>query len=115
VSTTFAVRIYKHYRHQAIAVMKENPYRLALDIFGIGFKTADTIAGKLGISPTSPQRAEAGVLHVLGEASSDGHVWLPREALVKQSVEVLAIEAGIIEAAIASLTEARHLVVGAQA
>ena len=111
VSTTFAVRIYKHYRHQAIVVVKENPYRLALDIFGIGFKTADTIAAKLGISPTSPQRAEAGVLHVLGEATSDGHVWLPRDALVKQSVEVLAIDASIIEQAITSLTQARHLVV----
>ena len=111
VSTTFAVRIYKHYRHQAITVVKQNPYRLALDIFGIGFKTADTIAAKLGISPTSPQRAEAGVLHVLGEASSDGHVWLPRETLVKQSVEILTIEPTIIEAAIGSLCEARHLVV----
>lgn len=110
VSTTFAVRIYKHYRHQAIAVVKENPYRLALDIFGIGFKTADAIAAQLGISPTSPQRAEAGVLHVLGEASSDGHVWLPREELVKRSVEILTIDASIIEDAVGSLTLARHLV-----
>lgn len=110
VSTTYAVRIYKHYRHQAIAVVKENPYRLALDIFGIGFKTADAIAAKLGISPTSPQRAQAGVLHVLGEASNDGHVWLPREELVKQSVEVLTIDASIIEGAISALAQARHLV-----
>jgi exodeoxyribonuclease V alpha subunit len=110
VSTTYAVRIYKHYRHQAIAVVKQNPYRLALDIFGIGFKTADAIAAKLGISPTSPQRAEAGVLHVLGEASSEGHVWLPREALVKQAVEVLAIEANIIDQALVALREARHVV-----
>lgn len=115
VSTSFAVRIYKHYRHRAIAVVKENPYRLALDIFGIGFKTADAIAAKLGISPTSPRRAEAGVLHLLGEASGEGHVWLPREELVKQAVEVLSIEPSIIEAAIASLQEAGHLVLEAGA
>ncbi len=111
VSTTYAVRIYKHYQHQAIAVVKEDPYRLALDIFGIGFKTADAIAAKLGISPTSPRRACAGVLHVLGEASSEGHVWLPRDELVKQSAEVLGIDALIIDEAIASLTQERHLVV----
>jgi len=110
VTTTYAVRIYKQYRHHAIAVVKENPYRLALDIFGIGFKTADAIAAKLGISPTSPQRAQAGVLHVLGEASGDGHVWLPRDALVKQSAEVLTIDAPLIEDAISALTQTQHLV-----
>ncbi len=110
VSTTYAVRIYKHYRHQAIAIVKENPYRLALDIFGIGFKTADAIAAKLGISPTSPRRAEAGVLHLLGEASNEGHVWLPRDVLLEQAVEALTIDASIIEQAIASLTQSDHLV-----
>ena len=63
VSTLLAVKIFKQYGNRAITVVKENPYRLALDIFGIGFKTADKIAGNLGISPTSPRRAEAGEQH----------------------------------------------------
>ncbi|MGH7272690.1 MAG: helix-hairpin-helix domain-containing protein, partial [Polyangiaceae bacterium] len=74
VSTAYATRIYKQYRERAIAVVRENPYRLAVDIAGIGFKSADTIAGRLGILPTSPLRASAGVLHVLGALADNGHV-----------------------------------------
>jgi ATP-dependent exoDNAse (exonuclease V) alpha subunit len=65
VSTTYATRIYKQYRDRSIAVVRDNPYRLAIDILGIGFKSADKIASQLGIEPTSPLRAAAGVLHVL--------------------------------------------------
>lgn len=111
VSSTFAVRIYKHYRQQAIPVVKEDPYRLALDIFGIGFKTADAIAGRLGISATSPRRAEAGVLHLLGEASGEGHVWLPREQLLTRARELLAVDDAIVETAIGALVEAQRVVV----
>jgi exodeoxyribonuclease V alpha subunit len=67
-STTYAIKIYKHYCERSIAVVKENPYRLAVDIFGVGFKTAHRIAGQLGISPSSPERAQAGVLHVLASS-----------------------------------------------
>jgi exodeoxyribonuclease V alpha subunit len=111
VSTTFAVKIYKQYKDRAIAVVKENPYQLAVDIFGIGFKTADKIAADLGISPTSPRRAEAGVLHVLGELSSEGHVYCPHDQLVESATAILEIEAPIIEMAITSLS-ALGLVVG---
>jgi exodeoxyribonuclease V alpha subunit len=103
VSTTYAVRVYKTYGDRAIAIVKDNPYRLAIDIWGIGFKTADKIAGRLGISPTSPQRAVAGTLHVLGEASDDGHVFLPREKLLEAATTLLEIERPILEQAVGEL------------
>lgn len=73
VGTSRSVRIYKTYGEEAIKKVRENPYRLALDIHGIGFKTADTLAQKLGIAPDSLIRAQAGVRHVLQEWSSEGH------------------------------------------
>lgn len=111
VSTTYAVRIYKAYKDRAIVMVKENPYRLAADIFGIGFKSADKIAAELGISPTSPQRAEAGVLHVLSTFSDDGHVFVVRSKLVEAATEILAIDAAIIEDAVTSLAAPAHVVV----
>jgi len=91
VGTGRAVRIYKVYGDEAVAKVMENPYRLALDIHGIGFKTADIIAGRLGIAPDSLIRAQAGVRHVLQELSADGHCAAPHEVLVKKSGELLAI------------------------
>ena len=85
VSTTFAARIWKAYEDEALTVVREDPYRLALDIFGIGFKTADRLALNLGIPRESPRRAQAGVLHVLGAFSDDGHVYAPRPALVESA------------------------------
>jgi exodeoxyribonuclease V alpha subunit len=100
VSTTHAVRIYKQYGERSIAVVKENPYRLALDVFGIGFKTADRIAGQLGIAPGSPERAQAGVLHVLGEVSAEGHVFYPRSRLVEAASALLEIDAAVVQGAV---------------
>jgi exodeoxyribonuclease V alpha subunit len=111
VSTLLAVKIFKQYGPRAIAVVKENPYRLALDVYGIGFKTADKIAGNLGISPTSPRRAEAGVLHVLGGFADQGHVYYPRDRLIASAGEVLEIDTAVIEQAINDLTSSEHLVV----
>ncbi len=103
VSTTYAVRIFKTYGQRAIAVVKENPYRLAMDVFGIGFKMADRIAASLGITPDSPRRAEAGVLHVLDELSGEGHLFCPRDELIERTVSVLQIEAPIVERAVSDL------------
>ena len=111
VSTTYAVRIYKAYKDRSIAVVKENPYKLAIDIFGIGFKSADKIAAQLGISPTSPQRAEAGVLHVLAEFSNEGHVFAPRPKLVEAATAILTIDTAIIEQAVTDLAGSGHVVV----
>jgi exodeoxyribonuclease V alpha subunit len=100
VGTARAVRIYKTYGDAAIVKVKENPYRLALDIHGIGFKTADIIAGKLGIERDSLIRAQAGVRHVLQEMSGDGHCAAPWESLVAESARLLEIHPHIIEQAV---------------
>jgi exodeoxyribonuclease V alpha subunit len=110
VSPSFAVKIFRRYGQRAISLVKENPYRLSEDIFGIGFKTADRIAARLGIPPTSPQRAEAGVLHVLGQFSDDGHVYAPREHLTEQAATILEIDGALVEQAIDGLA-ARELLV----
>ena len=101
VSTSRAVRIFKTYGQGAVAVVSENPYRLARDIRGIGFLSADTIAQKVGIAKDSPLRAQAGVSYALSEASSQGHCGLPYAELVTLAVKLLDIPAEIIEVAIA--------------
>jgi exodeoxyribonuclease V alpha subunit len=101
VSTSRAVRIFKTYGQDAIAVVRENPYRLASDIRGIGFLSADTIAQKIGIAKDSPLRAQAGVSYALAEASSEGHCGLPHQELVALAIKLLEIPAPIIEEAIA--------------
>ncbi len=100
VGTSRSVRIYKTYGDQAIAKVRENPYRLALDIHGIGFKTADTLAQALGIAPDSLIRAQAGVRHVLQEWSGHGHCAAIRQALCDLAVKLLAIPASIIDSAV---------------
>jgi exodeoxyribonuclease V alpha subunit len=82
VSSTYAAKIYKQYGKDSIKVVQENPYRLAADIFGIGFKTADKIASNLGIDRNSAIRAEAGILYVLHELTDEGHVYYPYEPLI---------------------------------
>ena len=101
VSTSRAVRIFKTYGQSAIDIVSENPYRLAQDIRGIGFLSADTIAQKIGIALDSPLRAQAGVSYALIEASAQGHCGLPYTELVPLAVKLLAIPESIIETAIA--------------
>src|ERR1700712_2031299 len=100
VSTSRAVRIFKTYGQDAVAVVTDNPYRLAQDIRGIGFLSADTIAQKVGIARDSPLRARAGVSYALAEAAGEGHCGLPRSELVSLAVKLLDIEQSVIEAAI---------------
>jgi exodeoxyribonuclease V alpha subunit len=100
VGTSRAVRIFKTYGADAIRVMSENPYRLARDIRGIGFKSADLIAGKLGIEKTAMIRARAGVGYALTEAMDDGHCGLPREQLLTMAAKLLEVPATIIEGAL---------------
>lgn len=92
VSTTYAVKIYKQYGDKAIETVKNNPYQLAVDIFGIGFLTADKIARNIGITPDSITRYQAGILHVLGTASEDGHCFLPQPELIQLTLETLSFE-----------------------
>ena len=100
VGTSRAVRIYKTYGADAIPTVTENPYRLARDIRGIGFKTADVIAEKLGIEKTAMIRARAGVSYALLNAVDDGHCALPRDDLLKLTEELLEIPTAILEEAI---------------
>ena len=100
VGTARAVRIYKTYGDQAVERVRENPYRLALDIHGIGFKTADAIAQRLGIPPDALIRAQAGVRHVLQEIAGDGHCAAYRENLLESAVKLLEIPGPVIEHAV---------------
>lgn len=103
VSPTLAVKIYKEYQDAAIAVVKNEPYRLAKDIFGIGFLTADKIAQALGIGPEDPQRVAAGVRHILAQFSDDGHVFARRPDLVREAANVLTVAPDKVEWAIDQL------------
>lgn len=110
VGTSRAVRIYKTYGAQSIAKVSENPYRLALDIHGIGFKTADTVAQKLGIAKNSPMRAQAGIRHVLQELSGAGHCACPPDELVEHAIELLDIDGTVLRPAIESEILEGHLI-----
>lgn len=92
VSTLFAVRIYKQYGDQAIALVAENPYRLALDFFGIGFFTADRIARSLGHAEDSPTRLAAAIRHVLAGAREQGHCYLTMPQIGEQVHELLGLD-----------------------
>ena len=100
VGTARAVRIFKTYGTDAIQVMSENPYRLARDIRGIGFRTADTIAEKLGIEKTAMVRVRAGISFALTEAMGDGHCGLPRAELIGLAGKLLEVPAPLIENAL---------------
>ena len=99
VGTARAVRIFKTYGADAIEVMSKNPYQLSRDIRGIGFKTADALAMRLGIEKTAPIRLRAGVSHALAEAMDDGHCGLPAAELVPAASELLEAPDGLVEAA----------------
>ena len=106
VGTARAVRIFKTYGTEAVQVMSENPYRLAKDIRGIGFRTADLIAEKLGIEKTAMIRVRAGISFALTEAMGDGHCGLPRTELIGLAGKLLEVPAPLIESALAEeLTE----------
>src|ERR1700751_3187024 len=100
VGTARAVRIFKTYGADAIQVMTENPYRLARDIRGIGFKTADAIAMKLGIEKTAMIRVRAGISYALTEAMDEGHCGLPTEELMPLAVALLEVPAELIQTAL---------------
>src|SRR5215471_18786584 len=103
VSTSRAVRIFKTYGEQAIERVRENPYTLAKDIYGIGFATADQIAQKVGIPRDSINRARAGIDHLLLEATSDGHCALPLEKLKLAAVKLLQVSEDIVEQALSQM------------
>ncbi len=110
VSTSRAVRIYKTYGVEAIELVRSDPYRLARDIHGIGFKAADQIAQKVGIPHDSLLRASAGLGHVLIEATNEGHCALPVDLLKDKAGQLLLVDGNIVTAALERSLEKRELV-----
>ncbi len=98
VSPTLAVKIHKRFGAAAVEAVRENPYVLAEEIHGVGFLTADRIARSLGIEPDAPERLRAGLIHTLGQAVTDGHVYLPRERLLEEAARLLDIEEALLDA-----------------
>ena len=98
VSTTHATKIYKTYGSDSIRVVKENPYRLADDIWGIGFRTADTIAEKLGVEKETAVRLRSGLLYTLNRLSDEGHCYARLDQLLKTGAELLAVEESVLPA-----------------
>jgi len=99
IPTGYAVRIFKRYGKEAVTIVKQNPYRLALDIWGIGFRTADAIAQKLGMEKTAPERVESGLLHSLGEATGNGHLHVPEAEAIAAGSTLLQVEEDLVTAA----------------
>ncbi|MEU4222704.1 ATP-dependent RecD-like DNA helicase [Nonomuraea sp. NPDC026600] len=96
VSTSIAVRIFKEYGEGSISVVKSRPYQLADDVWGIGFKTADTIAQAVGIPHDSPERVKAGLRYTLSQAADDGHCYLPAPNLIGDAVKILEVPAALV-------------------
>lgn len=103
ITVNYGIKIYKKYGNDTIKVLQENPYRLSEDIFGIGFKTADTIAEKMGINKESPYRIEAGVKYIIMEFAGNGHCYVPKDELIPQAKKLLEAEDHQIEDGIRTL------------
>ena len=110
IGPSYAKRILQEYGRETIDVVRANPYRLARDIRGIGFKIADRIAGELGIQPASQQRIEAGLIYSLGMAQNEGHLGLPRLELTERSGQLLQVDPDLIETALDNLLANGELV-----
>jgi exodeoxyribonuclease V alpha subunit len=111
VSSGYSAKIFKQYGPETIRVVKENPYRLAADIFGIGFIIADGIAEKIGVSKDALIRAEAGILHGLEKMCEDGHVYGLYDDVLKRTEGLLEISQDILERAFANLVASKRIVV----
>ncbi|CAM5368786.1 MULTISPECIES: SF1B family DNA helicase RecD2 [Streptomyces] len=105
VTTSIAVRIYKKYGDASISVVRNQPYRLAADVWGIGFLTADRIAQAVGIPHDSPDRVKAGLQYALSQSSDQGHVYLPEDRLIADAVKLLQVDTGLVIDCLAELAE----------
>ena len=111
VSTSHATKIYKTYGDKSIEVVQENPYRLADDIWGIGFKTADTIATKLGFGHEKYVRLRSGMLYTLNQLSDDGHCYATRDMLLKTGAEMLDVEDSLLSMALDEMIRAEDVII----
>ncbi len=110
ITLTLAAKVYKAYGPQIYTIIRENPYRLADDIQGVGFKIADEIAGRAGIRADSDFRIRSGILYALLQASQDGHTYLPQEILTQKAAELLGIEPDLISGHYMDLAISRKIV-----
>jgi exodeoxyribonuclease V alpha subunit len=110
VSTSLAVRIFKKYGDASISVVRAEPYRLASDVWGIGFKTADTIAAAVGIARDSPERIKAGLAYTLSEAADDGHCYLPAPNLIADAAKILEVPTELIVPCLDELAAAEGVI-----
>jgi len=110
VSTAYAVKIYKTYGNESIDIVKNNPFRLADDIWGIGFKTADKIAQQLGFDKNSFERCRSGIIYVLNELSNDGHCYATRQQLIAAAVKMLEIDENLIKSTLDRMLEEKMVV-----
>jgi exodeoxyribonuclease V alpha subunit len=110
VSTSLAVRIYKQYQDSSIDVVRQTPYRLATDVWGIGFRTADTIAKAVGIPHDSPQRIKAGLQFTLSEATGGGDCYLPEQRLIADAIKILQVDTGAVIDCLAELVDEEGVV-----
>ena len=105
VSTNLAVKIYKTYGNAALDTVQNNPYQLARDIYGVGFKTADKIAQDLGLASDHPARVEAGIIYALNAMTDEGHVFTPQDELTRKAVELLEVSTDLIAPALERLAQ----------
>jgi exodeoxyribonuclease V alpha subunit len=110
VSTSLAVRIYKQYGDTSIDIVRTEPYRLATDVWGIGFRTADTIAKAVGIPHDSPQRIKAGLQFTLSEATGGGDCYLPEQRLIAEAIKILQVDTGAVIDCLAELVDEEGVV-----
>ena len=103
LTPNYCLRIYKKYKEKAIDIINKNPYRLAEDVRGIGFKIADEIASKIGIDKYSPERIMQGIIYTLNQSLASGHTYLPKQILIEQSVKILGVEPKFVENGIMDL------------
>ncbi len=110
VSAGRAAKIYKRYGDETVRQVQQNPYRLADDVFGIGFVLADRVAGRLGVQQRSPFRIQAGLVYELGKATEEGHLYLPAEQLVTRAASRLEVDRALVEAQLPDLVQTRQVV-----
>jgi exodeoxyribonuclease V alpha subunit len=111
VAAHHAVKIYKTYGDEALRVVSETPYRLATEVWGIGFQTADSIAGRLGLPPDAPARLAAGILHALSRAGDEGHLYLPRAELLAAARDLLGADEALLLPALERLVAEEQVIV----
>ncbi len=109
VSASYSAKIYKQYGSQSVEIVKENPYRLARDLYGTGFITADKIAQRLGIDRNSLIRAKAGLVYVMNQLTEEGHAYYPENQLIRKAREILLVDEEIISQAVRELSKEKEI------